>query len=141
MCAATATATGPGRATFRKEERLTGRTAIRRLMEEGRRIAVPPIRIVWRPEPATDRYPARAAFAVSSRSFPAAVDRNRIKRQLREIYRKNKWRLYALLSRSAQRADVMIIFTARTLPVFATLEKKFCLALDELEKHLADKPE
>jgi ribonuclease P protein component len=139
VCAATGTATGPVRATFRKEERLTGRTAIRRLMEEGQRLSVPPIRLVWRLAAPGAPYPARAAFAVSSRAFPSAVDRNRIKRQLREIYRKNKWRLYALLSGSAHSADIMILFTSRTLPAFATLEKKFSQALDELEEHLADR--
>ena len=72
--------------TFYKTERLCGGMQIDRLFTEGnRQISVFPVRLVWL---LTDDFEGvRVLVSVPKRNFHHAVDRNRIKRQIREFYR------------------------------------------------------
>ena len=124
------------RATFSKEERLTSRKSIQSLMEEGQNISVFPLRLVYGPAEWTGPFPARTAFAVSKKNFPLAVDRNRVKRQMREIYRKNKTLLYALLKQRNRQAIFMLIYAGKAKPAYLELEEKFHRILHQLEEQL-----
>jgi ribonuclease P protein component len=125
------------RATFKKEERLTARKAIGELMEKGQTITVSPLRMVWNIVTDQGKYPAQIAFAVPKKIFPLAVDRNRVRRQLREIYRKNKWILYSLLKERNLRASILLVYTKKEKPLYPELEKKFHLAVRQLEERLS----
>ena len=46
--------------------------------------------------------PAQVLISVSKRRFKHAVDRNRVKRQLREAFRQNKQMLYDVLAEDEQ---------------------------------------
>lgn len=72
--------------TFSKAERLCSSTLIDRLFSEGnRQISVFPIRLVWL---LTDDVEGiQVLISAPKRNFHHAVDRNRIKRQIREFYR------------------------------------------------------
>lgn len=72
--------------TFTKAERLCGGMQIDRLFSEGnRQISVFPVRLVWL---LTDDFEGiRILVSAPKRNFHHAVDRNRIKRQVREFYR------------------------------------------------------
>jgi len=62
------------------------------------RLAAFPLRAVYiRKERAQDDAPVQVLVSVSKRHFKHAVDRNRVKRQVREAYRKNKQVLYESL--------------------------------------------
>ena len=72
--------------TFSKQERLCSSTLIDRLFREGnRQISVFPIRLVWLQ--ADDIEGVQILISAPKRNFHHAVDRNRIKRQIREFYR------------------------------------------------------
>lgn len=72
--------------TFSKAERLCSSTLIDRLFSEGnRQISVFPIRLVWLL--ADDIEGVQILISAPKRNFHHAVDRNRIKRQIREFYR------------------------------------------------------
>lgn len=76
------------RNTFRKEERLCGQKLIDRLFSEGnRQISVFPVRLVWLLLDNADFEGVRILISAPKRNFHHAVDRNRIKRQIREFYR------------------------------------------------------
>jgi len=68
-----------------KSERLKSRKQIEALFKSGKKITLPPFRLLYRIE--TGQGEIKAGFAVSSKNFPRAVDRNRIKRLCRESYR------------------------------------------------------
>ena len=72
-----------------KNQRLTGRTAVGQLFQTGnsRSITCHPIRAVFRPN---DQLCHRILATASKRHLRHAVDRNRVKRQIREAYRLNK---------------------------------------------------
>lgn len=72
--------------TFSKNERLCSSLQIDRLFTEGnRQISVFPIRLVWLL--ADDIEGVQILISAPKRNFHHAVDRNRIKRQIREFYR------------------------------------------------------
>lgn len=74
--------------TFRKSERLCSRLLIDQLFEPGqsKSIAAYPLRLVY--QTATEN--TALLISVPKRHFKHAVDRNRVKRQIREAYRTNK---------------------------------------------------
>ncbi len=61
-----------------------------------------------------------AAFAVPKRNFKSAVDRNRVKRQLRETYRLNKQLLDEI---SGKKFVMLFLFLGKVKPQYAELEK------------------
>lgn len=76
----------------------------------------------------------QAAFSVSSKSFKKAVQRNRIKRLMREAYRLQKKFLQNELELNKKNLAVFIIYTGNTLPEFEDVFKKMGMALEQLMK-------
>lgn len=82
------------RFTFKKEEKLKSKKLIEQLFEQGSTLKEFPLRMIYLKIELGAGYPVKAGFSVSKRKFKHAVDRNRIKRLMRECYRKNKHSLY-----------------------------------------------
>ena len=80
--------------TYNKYEKLKSRKLIKQLFEEGKAISVFPLRLIYLKKEHTSKSPIQASVSVSKRNFKLAVDRNRIKRLMREVYRLNKPQLY-----------------------------------------------
>ena len=80
--------------TLGKEERLKSRKLIEKLYKEGNSVKAFPLRIFFLQTKHTSNYPAQAGFSVPKRNFKLAVDRNRIKRLMRECYRLQKHIVY-----------------------------------------------
>lgn len=87
--------------TFTKKERLSSVKDIETLFKKGKSLFVFPLKVVFiqkkvELEENTEKNeqkqnaPARLLISVSKRNFKKAVDRNRIKRQIREGYRLQK---------------------------------------------------
>ena len=64
----------------------------------------------------------KVGFAVSSRNFKRAVDRNRVKRLGREAYRLNKATLLQAANTRGLSLEIFFVFTPKTLPTFALVE-------------------
>lgn len=100
--------------TLTKGERLCSRTLIDRLFAGGhsRSLAAFPVRVVYMMKDRDGLEPqAQVMFSVSKRRFKRAVKRNRVKRQLREAYRQNKYIvLDALRDRELFDQTVVIAF-------------------------------
>ncbi|MBL4569060.1 MAG: ribonuclease P protein component [Flavobacteriaceae bacterium] len=80
--------------TLGKEERLKSKKLIEKIYEQGKSIKVFPLRMVYLQTVHTSEFPAQVGVSVPKRNFKHAVDRNRIKRLLRETYRKQKYIVY-----------------------------------------------
>ncbi len=124
--------------TFSKNERLCSKILIERLIETGKSFNHSPYRITWLPI-AESSAPIKVVISVPKRSFKKAVDRNRLKRQTREIYRKEKQKVYDVLEdlpagQVGKKILVMIVYTAKTKIEFKELELKLKEALERLSK-------
>jgi len=99
-----------GTMTFRKDERLCSRTLIEKLFhkEGSRSMAAFPLRLVYM-KTATEEAESlpKVLISVPKRCFKRAVKRNRVKRQVREAYRKNKQVLVESLRETGGQGLVM----------------------------------
>ncbi len=80
--------------TLGKEERICSKKLIEKLFKGGRSksMVAYPLRVVYaqKADDEGENVPAQMLVSVSKRHFKHAVDRNRVKRQVREAYRKHK---------------------------------------------------
>jgi ribonuclease P protein component len=118
--------------TFKKEERLSEKKIIKELFEKGFSFYLSPFKVVWRNTPVEGRYPAKVMITVSSRNFRNAVDRNRIRRIVREVYRKNKQILYESITESSMRLAFVLIYTGKNIIQYSEAEAKIILILQRL---------
>lgn len=77
--------------------------------------------------------PVQATVSVSSRNFKKAVDRNRIKRQLREVYRLQKPDLTMQLGDINKQIALFFIYTGKELPEYNDLFEKMQKILTRLQ--------
>jgi len=109
------------RHTFRKEERLSSRKEIALLFENGQSVMVYPLKFFWKESDPGSPSPVRMAFTVSSRTFKKAVDRNLLKRRMREAYRLNKHKTET--GSGDKKINIMVIYIAREIVPYASIEK------------------
>ncbi|APD07170.1 ribonuclease P [Flavobacteriaceae bacterium UJ101] len=114
------------RYTLSKEEKLKSKKSIERLFSEGKSFVQHPIRIVYIKNETSDIN--QVAFSVSKRNFKLAVDRNRVKRLMREAYRLNKYDL------NEKGFDFILIYTSRKIKSYLLIETSIKTILEKLEK-------
>ena len=78
------------RHTLGKEDKLKSKKAIELLFAEGNRVKSHPFQLIFLQKEHTSTFPIKIGFSVPKRLIKLAVNRNRVKRLMREVYRKNK---------------------------------------------------
>ena len=126
--------------TFRREERLRGEALIERLFhrEGSRSMAAFPLRMVYM-KTASDGAGAlpQVLISVPKRCLKHAVDRNRVKRQVREAYRRNRYRLVESLGGDGVRGLLIaFIWLDDKLWSTAEVERKVCNLLQRLSEKM-----
>jgi ribonuclease P protein component len=120
---------------FGKPERLKSRKQIDALFAGGRSITRFPVRLRYqlcpRPEGAP---PVQAGVSVSRKAFKRAVDRNRIKRQLREAYRLQKAPLLQTVSKTDRQVVLFLIYTGKDQQPFDAIVSAVTHCLDGLHQ-------
>jgi ribonuclease P protein component len=109
--------------TLGKKERLKSSLTIHDLLKSGKTVSGFPLKIYW--DISHDRqqqFPVRMAVSVPRRRIRRAVDRNLVKRRIREAYRLNKNILYAPLEERGLNLVLVILFLSDEFPSFNTLD-------------------
>lgn len=112
------------RHTFQKAERLSKEKWIQELFEKGSSFYLYPFKIIYRAHPDSS-LPNQVLITVSSRQFKKAVDRNLIKRRIREAYRTQKSALSASMI-------FAFIYTAKEILPFSEVKTKTLMVLTKL---------
>lgn len=116
--------------TFTKTERLTSKLLIDKLVEKGKSFNNSPFKLVWieLQEASTS---AQVVITVPKRNFKKAVDRNKLKRRIREAYRKCKQELlYDKLE--DKKLCLMFVYIAKEKLEYSTIELKVKESLNRL---------
>lgn len=119
--------------TFSKEERLCSRTLIKGLFSGGSSFFVYPFAVHYQLVPdSISAYPAQVTFVVSKKRFKRAVDRNLLKRRMREAYRLNKVNFYEQLRSEKKELVFLVSYSAQDIQSFDYLQRKLIKMLDKL---------
>jgi len=80
--------------TLKKDELLSLKKVISDAFEQRNSVSVFPLRIIINLAKLPSNKPAQVLFTVPKRNFKLAVDRNLIRRRIKEAYRQHKHKLY-----------------------------------------------
>lgn len=110
--------------TFKREERLKSRNVIGQLFKGGKSFGQYPLRLIWVEQTEkTGEFPVQFAVSVPKKKFPKAVQRNHLKRKVREAYRLNKPYLYKKLAGQEKQYALMVLYVAKEKLPYAEIEK------------------
>ena len=105
--------------TFCKKERVVSKKLIESLFEKGdsHSLAAFPLRVVYlQRERPQGEMPVQILISVPKKRFKHAVDRNRVKRQVRESYRYNKQAVWDITPEDKQLLIAFIWLSDRHYP-------------------------
>ena len=124
------------RYTLGKSDKLKSAKAIEQLFKEGRSFSAFPFRVLYLEAPASGLLNTnlQTAFSVSKKYFKKAVDRNRIKRLMREAWRLQKNVLANKINDNNKNVKVFIIYTGNELPEYDLVFEKTATVIKRLIK-------
>ena len=120
---------------FLKAERLSSKKNINQLFEKGSEktdsVFLYPFRVVYLSEPKKESEAVAILISVSKRSFKKAVDRNKIKRRIKEAYRLNKLIFYQNPLQQIP-AHIAFIYVGKEIIPYSNIEGKMKSVLQKI---------
>jgi ribonuclease P protein component len=117
--------------TYSKQEKLKSRKLLNQVFAEGKSMNAFPLKIMYTTQDIESLSTAKIAVGASSRYFKKAVDRNRVKRLIREAYRLHKHNLLDLIPEKKQ-LSVFILFVGKDMNETGLIAEKMPLILQKL---------
>jgi ribonuclease P protein component len=123
--------------TFTKEERLCNKRLIDKLFHNGSSFLCYPFKASWLLMTEPQQVPVQIVFSVSKKRYKRAVDRNLIKRRMREAYRLSKQQqLYDELANTDKRIVLSVGYIGKEIAPYEVIEKKMLKLLAQLNTEL-----
>ena len=119
-------------AKFPKYHRLDSLKTISELLRHGNAFTIYPFKIIILKTNSEEPVPIQVLISVPKRNVKKAVQRNHIKRLVREVYRTNNQTLLYKATECHQHYAMAIIFIGTQLPVYDEVESKLKIAINKL---------
>ena len=120
--------------SYPKKEKLKSQKLIEQLFSEGKSVSAFPLKLIYLKTEFKDDIQFKTGVSTSKRNFKNAVDRNRIKRLLRESYRLNKAAYFNNISGSYA---LMILYISKDGTDFDSVETKMKQLLEAFSKKVS----
>jgi len=117
---------------YSKKEKLKSKKAIDILFNKGKSINAFPIRVMYIFKSEFDGIPVNMGTTVSKKNIKLAVNRNLIKRRIREAYRLNNNTLKTQLLSTNSELNIMFIYTSKQILPYKEIEDKIKVILTRL---------
>jgi len=115
-----------------RHERLRNKKRIEQIFTKGRSFIAFPFRVVYYSQTTDSEPEIQILISVPKRNIKKAVSRNRIKRLIREAYRRNKNLLIPACFNHSKSIFFTLIFLGNTPPEFLETEHKIKTILERL---------
>ena len=119
---------------FPKSQRLRGRKLIGSLFEEGETMIQHPFKIYYHFEKEIHQPIIRFGIAVPKKNVRNACRRNRIKRLVREAFRKSRTDLENFLISDRRRLVIFMIYRGNINPEYSVILNKLMIILKRFQK-------
>jgi ribonuclease P protein component len=113
---------------FSKKERLNKEIQIQELFDKGSSFYFFPFKVYFQNNPDQTTPFHQVLFSASKRNFKRAVDRNKLKRLMREAYRLNKNGLPA-----SRKLLIAYIYSAKEILTFAQVQERLVKTFNRFE--------
>lgn len=120
---------------FPKREKLKSKKLIDQLFAEGKSISNFPLKLFYLQTTFPDSVKMKTGVAVPKKNFKSAVQRNRIKRLLRESFRLNKQRVF---NNSEGNFAFLILYLGKEMPTHQLVERNMQIILEKFIKKIDD---
>jgi len=120
--------------SFPKSERLCSKKAIEELLELNSTLFVHPLKCYFQFSPIQNGDNSnQILFTIPKRNFKKAVDRNKIKRRLKEAFRLNKFELLndSTLQKS-RKVRILIVYIGKEIESFSLLQSSLVGLLEKI---------
>ncbi len=120
---------------YGKKEKLKSRKQIEELFLNGKSFSSFPLRITYQFIP-SEESSLRVGVTAGKKYFKRAVDRNRIKRLIREAYRLQKNELVQTVKQKGQKGFLFFVYTGKAIPSFEVVKEAMNKCLKRLENSI-----
>ena len=124
------------RFSYNKREKLKSRKQLNRLFAKGKTFIVFPVKVFYELNIEQDNI-LKTGVGVSRKNFKKAVQRNRIKRLLREAYRTGKTELYDYLTANKKKIALFFLYIDKNEPDYTLLTQAMQHAITNLINEVA----
>lgn len=118
--------------TLGKTERIKSRSVFDLLFEQGKNIRLGLINTTFLTHDFQEETPVQAAFIVPKKKFRKAIERNKIRRRMKEAYRKNKAILYDHAESNHTGYYIAFIYNGQQIANYEEIEEKIIVILRRL---------
>ena len=119
--------------TYRKSEKLKSKKAIELLFKKGKSINAYPLKAIYLAKAEVDDKGLSVGVSVPKRNIKLAVNRNLIKRRMREAYRLNNKKIKTVCVEEKS-YNIMFIYHSSQILTYQEIETKIKVILNRLTK-------